>query len=66
MRLHCYYCGKSVSSEVPDDTIVRACLECPECIQKYAKRMEEFGILEKWNQVHATDPQPNFDKGASP
>ena len=32
MRLKCYYCYKSVSTEVPDDTIVRALLVCPECI----------------------------------
>lgn len=33
MRLPCYGCGKSVSNEVPDDTILRACAFCPECIQ---------------------------------
>jgi hypothetical protein len=27
-------CGKSVSTEVPDGTIVRAWVECPECIEK--------------------------------
>lgn len=32
MRLHCTACGKSVSTEVPDDTIVRAILTCPECV----------------------------------
>ena len=34
MRLNCYGCGKSVSTEVPDSTIVRASLDCPECIEK--------------------------------
>ena len=34
MRLRCYECGKSVSTEVPDDTVVRAVLTCPECIEK--------------------------------
>lgn len=33
-RIHCNQCGKSVSSEVPSDTIVRAWVECPECIAK--------------------------------
>lgn len=33
MRLHCYFCQKSVSSEVPEETIVRAALICPECIE---------------------------------
>jgi DNA-directed RNA polymerase subunit RPC12/RpoP len=34
MRILCYTCGKSVSTEVPDSTIVRAWIECPECIKK--------------------------------
>jgi len=33
MRLQCYFCGKSVSNEVPTDTVVRALLVCPECIE---------------------------------
>ena len=33
MRLICYYCGKSVSSELPEDAVVRALCACPECIQ---------------------------------
>jgi hypothetical protein len=34
VRLTCNNCGKIVSTEVPDNTVVRACLECPECIEK--------------------------------
>lgn len=33
MWLHCYFCGKAVSTEVPDQTIVRAILTCPECVE---------------------------------
>lgn len=33
MRLRCFFCWKSVSNEVSDDTIVRAVLVCPECIE---------------------------------
>lgn len=33
MRLVCYFCGKSVSSEVSPETVVRAVLVCPECIE---------------------------------
>ena len=33
MRIYCYFCGKSVSSEVPDETILRAVAVCPECIE---------------------------------
>lgn len=36
MRLYCTFCGKSVSTEVPDQTIVRAVFACPECIEKGA------------------------------
>ena len=32
MRYHCGCCGKSVSSELPNDSIIRAFLVCPECI----------------------------------
>jgi hypothetical protein len=31
MRLVCYGCGKYVSTDVSEDTIVRAALVCPEC-----------------------------------
>lgn len=34
MRLFCFDCGKSVSSEIPDDVIIRAIATCPECIEK--------------------------------
>lgn len=34
MRLRCYDCGKSVSTEVDDSTVVRALLRCPECIER--------------------------------
>lgn len=34
MRYHCWTCGKSVTSELPDETVIRAILTCPECIEK--------------------------------
>jgi DNA-directed RNA polymerase subunit RPC12/RpoP len=37
MRYHCNMCGKSVTSELPDGSVIRAILVCPECIQ--AKRI---------------------------
>ena len=33
MRYYCNFCGRPAMSPVPDDTIVRAILVCPECIQ---------------------------------
>jgi DNA-directed RNA polymerase subunit RPC12/RpoP len=37
MRYFCWTCKKSVTSELPDDSIIRAVLVCPECIE--AKRV---------------------------
>jgi len=34
MRIHCSNCGKAVSTLVPLGTIVRAFIQCPECIEK--------------------------------
>jgi len=34
MRLKCFSCGKIVSSKVPAETIVRAIIVCPECLEK--------------------------------
>lgn len=33
-QIPCNKCGKGVSSPVPDNTIVRAWVECPECVAK--------------------------------
>ncbi len=33
-RILCMNCGGSVSSPVPKGTVVRAWVECPECIEK--------------------------------
>lgn len=32
MRLHCWFCHKSVSNELPEDTTIRAICVCPECV----------------------------------
>ena len=41
MRLRCSRCGKSVSTEVPDETVVRAWIECPECVEKHSDEKED-------------------------
>jgi hypothetical protein len=33
MRIRCYNCGKSVSSELPNESVVRAIVFCPECVE---------------------------------
>jgi DNA-directed RNA polymerase subunit RPC12/RpoP len=42
MKLKCTICGEPVSTEVPDGTIVRAWIECPECS---AKELEESPVI---------------------
>jgi DNA-directed RNA polymerase subunit RPC12/RpoP len=32
MRLICFFCGKSVSNELPPDTTLRAVCVCPDCV----------------------------------
>ncbi len=33
-NIRCNECDKIVSTPVPNDTIIRAWIECPECIKK--------------------------------
>jgi len=33
VRFHCYGCGKSVTSELPDGSVLRAIAICPECLE---------------------------------
>lgn len=41
MRLFCWYCKKSVSTELPEDTVFRAVAICPECIERGVLKDEE-------------------------
>jgi hypothetical protein len=34
MRYGCHCCGKSVTSDLPDDSLIRAILVCPECLEE--------------------------------
>ena len=52
MKLRCFYCNKEVSTEVPKGTIVRAILECPECIEKNESDDTENVI----NDLSKTEP----------
>jgi DNA-directed RNA polymerase subunit RPC12/RpoP len=40
-RIMCMQCGKSVSTPVPKETLVRAWIECPECIEKEGAAVNE-------------------------
>lgn len=33
VRLLCYFCGKSVSTPADKETVIRALLVCPECVE---------------------------------
>lgn len=38
MRLVCFFCGKSVSTELPEDMILRALCVCPECVPRAIRK----------------------------
>ena len=42
--IHCSKCGSCVSSPVPKDTVIRAWIECPECIEKDSEPFSLEGI----------------------
>lgn len=45
-QLTCNICHKTVSTEVPDGTIIRGWIECPECIEKQeVKQLKEWMLL---------------------
>lgn len=47
MKIRCMRCGTPVSSEVPDDTIIRAYVQCPECIEKERDMIESSQLRDK-------------------
>lgn len=47
MRYYCWACNKSVTSELPSDSIIRAVLFCPECIESE----ERVRIIEPVNNL---------------
>jgi len=53
IRLHCYFCNKPVSSIVPSETIVRAAVICPECIEQGRIEIPE---------LEETSPSEDFNK----
>lgn len=75
MRLHCFNCGKIVSTEVPDGTIFRAVAQCPECAAKVQSQPEppastsgtaapgEAGLAPGANDLPACDTSSNTPSG---
>jgi hypothetical protein len=33
MRFYCFGCGKAISNELPEGSLLRAVAYCPECIE---------------------------------
>jgi hypothetical protein len=72
IRYHCFFCAKTVSNEVPNDTVIRAALICPECIgmadhKKFDEvlkdieaRLKDNAVESAWNKVKlaADDKDP--------
>jgi hypothetical protein len=44
MKLTCFTCGATVSSELPEDTVLRGTVECPECTEA---KLPEIARLER-------------------
>ena len=60
MRIKCNVCGKSVSTEVPDETVIRAWVSCPECIEKDVSIGTYCNCTSNWK---AFDKLPKRNKG---
>jgi hypothetical protein len=59
MRLFCWYCHKSVSSELPDNAIFRAIAVCPECIARSDEAAQlQLAVELETNIYHDTISQP--------
>jgi len=50
VRYPCWFCRKSVSSELPDDSVIRAILVCPECINKEKILFPESEVHVTWKK----------------
>lgn len=51
MKLSCPTCGKQVSTEVPDGTVIRAWWQCPECV---AKQPDTGRLLDVLKEIRMT------------
>ena len=47
MRLRCFECQTTISTEVPDETVVRAIAICPECCEQAAEAVEVTAKFKK-------------------
>jgi DNA-directed RNA polymerase subunit RPC12/RpoP len=62
MRLRCFDCGKSVTTELPDKTIIRAYVQCPECIEKeIIKERDDWHFFIKFIVDHVEEYHEYID-----
>jgi DNA-directed RNA polymerase subunit RPC12/RpoP len=47
MKLHCFTCGATVSTGLPEDAVVRGTVECPECAEKAAEEQAKIKAFAK-------------------
>jgi len=60
MRIPCNVCGKAISTEIPNDSIIRAWVECPECIQEEKEaRLKEDRIKQAFSLPICDKPEPD-------
>lgn len=67
MRIHCFYCSKPVSTELPRDTVFRAIAACPECIEA-GKDVEDDDTPDPVNQriIELTDERNELYRQNAP
>ena len=56
MRINCMGCNKPVSTEVPEGTIVRAWVECADCLDDKSLALRNTQGLNESTQVFAKSP----------
>lgn len=64
MRLWCWYCHKSVSTELPESTVFRASATCPECIELYETPWAD--LVEKFNRANGDEPPDQITTDIGP
>ena len=62
MKFQCFTCGATVSSELPEDAVLRGTVECPECVEKLVSKLQEdcrYLLAIVTNTRHFTLPVPS-------
>ena len=60
MKIKCLNCGKTVSSPIPEETVVRASIICPECLEKEEQKI--IAIKNLLKRIRQSDPQAVQEK----